>query len=243
LTKGRYIITGIILIFISCTIPVFAQSSLGVTGLLNTPSADMQPDGVFMAGGNFFPKKLTPDRWQYNSGNYFLNITFLSFVEVAYRCTLLRGEFKAGNHWQQDRSISLRLRPIKESHYVPAVVVGSNDMLTTSELNAFNAVKGNRHFASIYVVATKNIPVGKHILGFTLGSYIFPQNTLYKGPFCGIQYTPSFLTPVSLMAEYDANGVNVGTSARLFKHLFLHAFVYDFQALSCGIRYEFRLLN
>ncbi|MDR1381441.1 MAG: YjbH domain-containing protein [Tannerella sp.] len=214
-----------------------------MTGLLNAPNADMQPDGMFMAGGNFLPEQLMPETWHYNSGNYFLNITFFPFVEVAYRCTLFRGEYKAGNKWQQDRSVSLRLRPVRESRYVPAVVVGSNDVFTTNELNAFNGTNGNRYFASIYAVTTKNIPVGGHVCGITFGSYLFSKNALYKGVFCGIKYTPSFLKPVSLIAEYDANGVNVGTSARLFKHVFLHAFSYDFKALSCGMRYEFRLMN
>ena len=64
-----------------------AQRSLGVSGLLNIPSADMQEDGTFMAGGNYLPQEMLPQEWGYNSGNYFVNLTFLPFMEVAYRCT------------------------------------------------------------------------------------------------------------------------------------------------------------
>ena len=62
-----------------------AQRSLGVSGLLNIPSADMQEDGTFMAGGNYLPQEMLPQEWGYNSGNYFVNLTFLPFMEVAYR--------------------------------------------------------------------------------------------------------------------------------------------------------------
>lgn len=213
-----------------------------MSGLLNVPGADMQPDGTFMAGGNFLPKEMMPGRWDYHTGNYFLNITFLPFAEVAYRCTLLKGG-KAGNKWEQDRSISLRLRPLKEGRFLPSVAVGSNDAFTTYELNALKTTRGNRYFSSIYVAATKNIRLGDHVCGITGGGYLFSKNALYKGVFGGVRYTPAFLKPVSLIAEYDSNKVNAGVSAKIFNYFSLHAFAYDFKVVSCGLRYEFKLLK
>ena len=118
-----------------------AQHSMGVTGLLNIPTADMQADGTFMAGVNYLPEQMLPEHWDYNSGNYFLNMTFLPCLEIGYRCTLLK--LKTGK-WNQDRSVSLRIRPLKEGKYWPSVVVGSNDALTTGQLNTFSEVSGNR---------------------------------------------------------------------------------------------------
>lgn len=233
----------ILLLYVCCIIPIKAQHSLGVTGLLNAPSAEMQKEGLFMAGGNFLPKEMTPGTWDYNTGNYFLNITFMSFVEVAYRCTLFKDDFLAGNKWQQDRSVSLRLRPLKEGKYWPSVVLGSNDAFTTNQLNPTKESKGNRYFSSIYGVATKNIDIHGHTIGFTVGGYFLSKNSLYEGVFGGISYTPSFLRPVSLMAEYDANVINVGVKAKIFKCFSLHVFSYDFKAISGGIRYEFQLIK
>ena len=235
--------TGLILISILCIIPVFAQSSLGMSGLLNTPDASMQRDGLFMTGVNFLPEEMTPDRWDYNTGNYFFNITFFPFLEVAYRCTLLKVNYDNGKKWNQDRSVSLRLRPIKEGRFIPAVVVGSNDLLTTYELNALNNSKSNRYFSSVYTVATKNIDFNGNLFSLTTGSYLFSKNELYKGVFGGIKYSPSFLRQVSIVAEYDSNCFNAGLTAKLFNHLSLHAFSYDFRVLSFGLRYEFCLLN
>ena len=70
----------------------------GVTGLLNIPTADMQVDGTFMVGANYLPEQMLPDFWDYNSGNYFLNVTFLPCLEIGYRCTLMK--LKTGK-WNQ----------------------------------------------------------------------------------------------------------------------------------------------
>ena len=231
------------MIFLSCIIPVYAQYSLGMTGLLNTPDASMQQDGTFMAGVNFLPEKMLPEAWGYNSGNYFLNMTFFPFVEVAYRCTLFKGEFLAGNKWQQDRSVSLRLRPLKEGRFYPSVVVGSNDLLTTYELNVLNKTKGNRFFSSVYATAMKNFDLNNNIFSLTFGSYFSSKNSTYKGVFGGVKYSPSFLKQASIIAEYDSNSINTGLSVKLFNHLSLYAFSYDFKVVSGGLRYEICLLK
>lgn len=224
--------------------PLSAQYSMGVTGLLNIPTADMQADGTFMVGGNFLPEALTPDTWDYDTGNYFVNITFLPFVEVAYRCTLFHGEFKAGNKWQQDRSVSLRLRPLKEGKWWPSIVVGSNDVFTTNQLNMFKDPGGTRYFSSVFGVATKHWCPSGHDLGFTFGGHIpFRKASHNKGVFGGIAYSPAFCRELSLMAEYDSDSMNLGAAARLFRHVSIHLFCYDFRAVSAGLRYEVKLLK
>ena len=93
-----------------------AQYSMGTTGLLNIPTADMQPDGTVMVGGNYMPQEMLPEGWNYNSGNYFANVTFFPWLELAYRCTLLRMGHKKDGKWNQDRSVSVRLRPLTVEH-------------------------------------------------------------------------------------------------------------------------------
>lgn len=221
--------------------PLHAQHSLGMTGLLSIPTADMQADGTFMAGGNFLPEELTPAEWDYDTGNYFVNLTFLPFVEIGYRCTLFHGEFENGNKWQQDRSVSLRVRPLKEGKWWPSVVVGSNDAFTTNKLNMFSGDTGNRYFSSVYLVATKHFLWGGHDLAVTLGGNIpFRRDSRRKGLMGGVSYRPAFLRPVALMADYDGEAPSVGAAAFLFGHLSLHAFCYDFKAVAAGIRYEFK---
>ncbi|MDL2241522.1 YjbH domain-containing protein [Bacteroidales bacterium OttesenSCG-928-L03] len=238
-----FVIWGILCGLFLHSIPLNAQYSQGTTGLLNTPTAEMQPDGTFMAGANFLPETMLPEYWDYNSGNYFLNITFLSFFEVAYRCTFIRHDYGNGNQWQQDRSVSLRLRALKESRYLPALLLGSNDAFTTSQVNMFKDSGGNRFFSSVYGVATKHFDWGGE-WGMTLGYMIpFHSKVEREGLFGGLSYSPSFLPEGKGMLEYDTESVNIGVSYRLFRHLSIHAFAYNFEAFSGGIRYEFTLIK
>lgn len=70
-----------------------AQYTMGTTGMMNIPTAEMQQTGTFMIGGNYLPEELNP--FKYNSGNYFVNITFFSFLELNYRCILLKSDYMA----------------------------------------------------------------------------------------------------------------------------------------------------
>ena len=85
-----------------------AQYTMGTTGMMNIPTAEMQQTGTFMIGGNYLPEELNP--FKYNSGNYFVNITFFSFLELNYRCILLKSDYmaKKPKFNQQDRSLSVR---------------------------------------------------------------------------------------------------------------------------------------
>ena len=144
---------------------VQAQYSMGNTGLLNIPTADMQKAGTFMGGGNYLPNGMTP--FNFNTGNYFVNITFLSFLELSYRCTLLkttRYDGKKG-YFQQDRSLSARIRPIEEGKYHPRIGVQRDFIfrsLSEAEKNAFNKLYDqyyyHRHNEFWYQQAMKKLP-------------------------------------------------------------------------------------
>ena len=226
------------IMLVLCILVVYAQAqrSMGTTGLLNIPTADMQPDGTFIAGGNFMPQEMMPEAWDYSTGNYFVNMTFLPFLEVAYRCTLLKN--KGNGTWNQDRSVSLRLRPLKEGKWWPSVVVGSNDAFTTGQLNMFEESTGNRFFASIFGVATKHFVMGGHDLGVSLGGYVpFQSGSEHKGVFAGVEYSPAFWRNLSLMAEFDSKVVNIGAAVKVWKFS-LFAGCYDFRAVCAGVRME-----
>ena len=61
---------------------------MGNTGLMNIPTADMQEQGTFLLGGNYLPDGMTP--FNFNTGNYFANITFLHSVTTACGATSSR---------------------------------------------------------------------------------------------------------------------------------------------------------
>lgn len=225
------------ILLITSAIEIKAQYTMGTTGLLNTPTADMQETGTFMVGANYLPKELNP--FKYNTGNYFVNMTFFSFLELNYRCILLKGNYMSTTqkYNQQDRSLSARVRPLKEGKYWPAIVIGTNDPFKD---------KGMNHFGTVYGAATKGFWInGNHKLAITAGYFhpLIKKHALQEGIFGGISYTPAFCKQLSVMAEYDSTGFNIGAAAKLWKHLSIHVFTREFNCLSGGIRYEYTLLH
>lgn len=220
-----------------------SQQINGVTGLLSMPSAEMQPDGTAMVGGNFLNKHIVPPVFGYNTYNYYLNVTFLPFMEVAYSCTFFRrvNDGKAGKIFNQDRNFSLRLRALRESKYVPAIVVGSNDAYTTKG-DFMSKNKKNQYFGSIYIAASKHFMIGQERIGANL-SYIYgPRgDSRLKGFAAGVSYSPSIARSTTLIAEYDASTFNVGAQALLFNHLFAQVILQDVKYFSAGLAYKIYL--
>ena len=219
-----------------CVLKAQAQYSMGNTGQLNIPTADMQEAGTFMGGGNYLPDGMTP--FNFNTGNYFVNMTFLSFVELSYRCTLLKTRRYDGKrgYFQQDRSMTARIRPLKEGKYRPSLVIGVDDPFKNT---------GTNYFATVYGALTKGFSIAQgDRLAVTAGYYIpLNDHSIKDGPFGGISYSPTFCREMTVMAEYDSEGFNVGAAARLWKHFSIHVFTREFNSISGGIRYECRLLH
>lgn len=61
-----------------------SQINYGTTGLMNMPTADMQRDKTFMAGGNWLNHHATVPRWWYDTWNYYINITIFPWLEAGY---------------------------------------------------------------------------------------------------------------------------------------------------------------
>lgn len=213
-----------------------AQYMMGMTGLLNTPSAEMNETGRLMVGGNFLPKSMNP--LGQNTGNYFADLTFFSFLELAYRETLEKTSYMTSKpkYNQQDRSLSVKLQPLKEGKWWPAVAVGANDPVRSL---------GRNYYRSIYGVLTKHFLFGQHQLGVTVGyqGWTNHWNTRRNGVFGGITYRPAFCPQVCLIAEYDTRDVNLGVTAQLWNHVSLHAFTGGFDCIAGGVRYECTLFH
>ncbi|MHA1530110.1 MAG: YjbH domain-containing protein, partial [Alphaproteobacteria bacterium] len=92
----------------------------GMTGLIDMPSAEMQPDAQFTVTSSFF-------------GGYLRNTIaaqFLPGLEAAFRYSVLE-EMAGGGTTLYDRSFDLKLRLIQEGPNWPSMVVGFQDFLGT----------------------------------------------------------------------------------------------------------------
>jgi hypothetical protein len=134
---------------------------------------------------------------------------------------------------------SVRLRVLAEKQGLPSVVLGGHDIVTS-----FGDDIPNNNFNALYLVTSKHFRLDPAInrLGLHLGygvDWIVAENREFVGLFGGVSISPrSFLT---LMLEYDTEKFNTGVRLSAFEHLELLIVLLNFDSLSGGINYKFRL--
>lgn len=223
-----------------------AQQYSGITGLLHTPNAQVNEDCTAVIGTYFLNKTITPDGFLYNKKKYntfchSINISFLSWVELAYTCTFVyrkKSFNETVGYIGKDRYFSIKINPIKEKQgcWWPAIAVGSNDPFTSS-------TSGNAHFANFFLAATKHFNLGKERIGVNAAYRYYRKESSKKwqGVVGGIDYTPSFAKDLRIVAEYDNAGVNIGADYLLWRHLMLQVILQDCKYISGGLAFKIKL--
>jgi hypothetical protein len=231
-----------------------AQIMFGNTGLMNIPTADMAKEGTFVGGATLVPSRYMRSYFNYNTGIYYFRITPLPWAEVTLRETLLKTRQKSRDiskitgddnvvygklgFYQQDRSYTVRLRPIRESEgkWWPSIVLGANDPWSDN---------GGSYYSSAYGVATKHFNVG-HVGNFSLSAgYYEPLNDrfdgakVYDGFFGGVGYVPQFCDKLLFSADYDTQGINIGFDVLLFNHWNIYLYERDFKKFGFGMNYQY----
>ena len=102
-----------------------AQYVYGTTGLLHAPSADMQRDKTFLCGFSYLQVAATPKHWNYDTWNYYINITLFPWLEVGYTCTLHKIGLPQYGYSYKFRNPQIRYRRLSEQyppgfHVLPA---------------------------------------------------------------------------------------------------------------------------
>lgn len=240
----------IVLLLICVPFMLSAQLTYGTTGLLNAPSAEMQKDKTVMLGANFMNQEITPPTWYYHTYNYFLNVTILPWLEVAYTCTLFKAEalglgpYGYSGFTNQDRYFSLRLRALKEGQFwkhMPAVVLGTSDPFTSSG-EVLAPTEGNGYYSRFYLAATKHIRIKNEEIGVHL-SYLYNKRKDIKlnGIAAGITYNPSFHPQLRVIAEYDSRDFAMGATYLLFNHLHAQVELQRMKYFTGGLTYKIYL--
>lgn len=233
-----------------------AQLYTGMSGLIHVPSAEMNREGDARAGVYFLDEAFTPANFPYRTTDHYLSVTPFSWVEIGYACTLMKGNMAAEGepprmgYDRKDRYFSLKLRPLKEGKWRPAVAVGANDPYgtdfgrwTVHEDDAAMNVK-SQYFANLYIAATKHIGLKGHRIGFHAAYRRWKRdyNGKWNGVVGGITYRPSFAPDLRVIAEYTGEGMNVGADCLLWKHLLLQVALQDGKHFSGGVCLQFNLL-
>lgn len=235
-------------LLLGCTIQ--AQEYTGITGMIHVPTAEMAPEGDARIGISYLNREFLPEKLnnfkgtRYHSYNHYLAITPFSWIELAYVCTLQKG-YKGGDPTQRvgfyhkDRHFAVKVRPLKEGKYWPAIALGVQDPgRSDSSLDKEGAL-----FKNYYIAATKHWCPGGHELGFHLAyrHYSSGDNRKWNGVVGGVTYRPAFASNCRAMVEYTGNDVNVGVDCLLWKHLFIQAALQNGRYFSGGLRFQMNL--
>jgi hypothetical protein len=133
----------------------------GMTGLIDTPTAEMQPDAQFSLTAGYF-------------GGYLRNtisVQFLPGLETAFRYSVLE-DMLSGGKTLYDRSFDVKLRLMQESPDWPSVVIGLQDFLGTGV------------YSGEYFAATKNFLGGDLKATGGIGWGRFAGTNGIKNPLC-----------------------------------------------------------
>ena len=238
-----------------CLLRLHAQQYTGLSGLIHIPTAEMNKTGDACIGAHFLNKYFTPDggfvyeNEKYNTLCYYLSITPFSWIELGYTCTLIR-KFNAPNtkyHGAKtkDRYFSVKLNPLKERKWIPAIVIGCNDVSDSFSLFNTNDDAVESYFGNYYIAASKHFNIWKGELGTHLAYryYIRAFNRKWNGVVGGITYRPSFAKNLRAMVEYAGEDINIGVDCLLWKHLFLQASLQDGKHFTGGACFKINLLG
>ena len=247
--------------FILCFNSMNAQYTDGMTGLLHMVNAEVQKDATFMLGGNMLHKNNIPNRqwWgNYNTYNYYLNITLLDRIEISYICTLVQGKNNGfwpqqtwGKFTNQDRHFAGKIQLIKEGEWwrhMPAIAVGISDPTTGGTAGDYSGMNvsgsGNGFFNRYFVAITKHLyfnRIGE--LGIH-ATYLKNKRTDYplNGLGWGVNFRPDFHKNLNLIIEHDTKTLNVGGIYSLWADHFNFLFeLQDGKYVSCGLVYKVNL--
>ncbi|MBR2114252.1 MAG: YjbH domain-containing protein [Prevotella sp.] len=229
-----------ILCFVTC-IPINAQTVIGTNGMMNVPTADMRPAGTFDGGASLIQKELLYDK-HYYTGLFYVTFTPFSWMELTFRETIreyqysLKRNGKTGPFTNLDRSVSARIRPLKEGKYWPSVVLGANDF--------YSEGSGSSNFyACYYGVLSKHFPIQAVGTFETTVGYARPykKGIAYDGVMGGLSFAPDFFPDMRVMGEYDTHGYNVGIGAFLFRHLNVTCFTREFKGINATLSYQYTI--
>lgn len=246
--KG-WVALGLLLVGLGAS-NVAAQQYTGMTGLIHVPTAEMNREGDARLGAHFINKELLPLQGfiykgeRYHTFSHYVSITPFRWMEIGYTCTLFRwretkGDF--GGYGAKDRYFSLKLNPLREGKWWPAVAVGCNDVLDSRSFSKHKT--GELFFANYYVAASKHFDwkgteLGGHVV---YRRFIRNYNDRWTGVVGGLTVRPRFAPILRGVVEYDGNGVNVGADCLLWRHLLVQVAMQRGRYFSGGLCYQLNL--
>lgn len=226
--------------FVFSSSEIKAQSISGTTGLFHIPTAEMMADGTVMVGYHHLPSEITTlSGGLYDNRIGFASVTFLPRLEVMFRYTYQLGAPRGPDiNLFMDRMVSARFLLLKERRYLPALLVGIQDIGTSVDLAV------NSNFGANYIVASKRFKPSGFIFGLHSGAAfdLFGEETqTMRGLFGGLSVSHSAIPWATAMVEHDSRRLNTAVKLLFMNYLQLMAGLMDMQYPAGGIGLQIQL--
>ena len=192
------------------------SSVMGYSGLVVTPTARILEDGQLSANVSRIPKLYADNYKPYVRTCYVAAMGFMPFMEATMGF-IRPDNFQGG---VGDRTVSVRLRLLREQRRAPAITIGFHDFFAVEEFDLEPA--DAQHFTSSYIVMTKNIHMFQSAtIGFTIGygsNWLPSSDNQLNGMFGGVEFSP--FDRFQLLLEHDSIHTNAGMRFNFFNRVF-----------------------
>ena len=219
-----------------------SQSITGTQGQFFIPTAEMHSDRTLVLGAGYIPKGYFQ---RYNRSvnpgmPTFVTVTFLPFVEIMFRYTHeLNMRVNPETKYYPDRMFAGRIRLLKESKYIPAIVVGANDFTKALGLST-----APTNYSSTYVVGTKSFKYLEYQFATSLGyglDVLELDRYDFLGIFGGVEIRHNQLANSSLSLEYDTRNIHLSIGHTFFNRLVIKAGLWDLKKPAAMIAYKYQI--
>lgn len=203
----------------------------GMTGLVNTPTAEVLPDAsVRLSAAQVDEKWAYHGRGRMDNRVFAVTLGFLPRTEVSIRATWLPelSLLELQSATVVDRLAAGRFLVLPENGLRPALAVGIDD------------VRGTRLFHTSYAVATKTLSARRPVLRASLGygtRLLDAGDYVLDGTFGGVEVRWG---PASVLLDFDTEKWNSGARLTAFGRLNAHFALLDLDTPSGGLAWIHR---
>lgn len=202
-----------------------AQIYTGVEGLLHVPSAELSPANSMRIGIHYLNTDFVPNGYSLDAPIAFnISLTPYKWVEASYMVLM----WNKDGTYLPDRNLSLKVQPLKEGKWNPALVLGGFDVWGTSLNKNFYAA-AVKHFDGLG---------GEWGLNIAYRHYFKEASAdKWNGLVGGVTFRPNFYRGLRATAEYDGCEFNIGIDAT-YKILRLQLILQNWNRVSIGLSFE-----
>ena len=221
------------------------KTSLGYNGLNIVPSAETADDGTLTVGYSRIPRSYGLQSYPARKSVFYMALAAAPFFEASF-AFVIHDHLTDRSPHAGDRTVSAKLRLLREKKYSPSIGLGAHDFFGITQLGIRKVTTPPpQNYAALYAVASKSFASpwkqkGRIHIGYGT-DWLPAEQHFMVGIFAGIELT--VIKEISLMAEYDAQYFNIGARLNLFSHLQTFITCMNGRELSGGLSFCWNLRN